>query len=110
MKFTLQEKLRVVERLIEDFRFKGRPETNTAEFRTYEILKSIAADIRGRGESAPGIAEIELERRIARFRQAKTADGYAIGPTQMLASEIVARWPTIKQALERYGALEEIER
>lgn len=105
---TTAEKLAVCERLIEDFRWGGRPETHTAEYRSYEVLKSIAADLRGRIETAPTIAEVELERRIKRFRESKTAGGgYAIGPTQALATEVVARWAILKQALEQFGAMAE---
>lgn len=107
---TTADKLEVVEKLIEDFRWGGRPDPESEEYRSYEVLKAIAADLRGRMETAPTIAEVELERRITRFRDSKTPLGYATGPTQALATEVVARWPVIRQALERFGATAEAER
>lgn len=109
MKFTLNEKLVTVETLIEDFRWARLH--SEQESRTYEVLKAIASDLRGRMDGAPSVAEVALERQINAAIAAKTPSvGYPHGTMIALGREVVCRWPTIKQALERFGEMAEMER
>lgn len=91
---TTAEKIAFVERLITE-------ERDRTGYRN-EILKAICADLRGRLECAPSVALFTLEQRmVALSRQPQNNRMNAqIG----VAEELVARWPTIKQALERFGA------
>lgn len=72
--------------------------------RTYrnDILKAIAADLRGRLDGAPSVALVSLEQRMVSLSRA--SGGRRVGVQIGVAEELVARWPTIKQALERFGA------
>ena len=73
-----------------------------------QIWVSIAKDMRARMESAPSVAETELQRRIDGAIRSKTALGYNNGDMRGIAEELIGRWPVVKQALERFGA--EIEK
>ena len=45
----------------------------------------------------------ELERRIVFAQRSKTRLGYDRGALLGIAEELIGRWPTVKQALERFG-------
>lgn len=88
---TTAEKLGFVERLIAE-----EPGTTYRN----DILKAIAADLRGRLDGAPSVALVQLERKVV----AMYRNGDGIGPKLGAADELVARWPTVKAALELFGA------
>lgn len=93
---TTQEKLAEVERLIEEERrMTGRRN---------EVLRSIGADLRGRLEDAPTVTLVELERRMVGVVRSKRGGHYDDGNMIGLAQEVVGRWTSIRQALERFGA------
>lgn len=98
---TTTDKLEVLERLITDYRWaRGMdPHTRGAAF-AYVTLKAIAADVRARMDSAPTVADVELQRRVDAVVASKTAVGYDGGRLAALATEVLNRWPVVKQALE----------
>lgn len=111
MRFTLAEKLSTVETLIEEFRWARDMKHSEQETRIYEVLKAIASDLRGRMDGAPSVAEVALERQINAAIAAKTPSvGYPHGTMIALGREVVCRWPTIKAALGKFGAIAEEER
>lgn len=107
--FTLAEKIAVLDNLIEEFRW-ARSKPEIPEHVTYSTLKAISADMRARLGSAPSVAEHEIGRRITAVRQAKTINGNLTGAIMALGQEVHARWPLVQQALNRFGALTEVDR
>ena len=107
---TLEDKIAAVERLLDDFRdWRNAPEA--VEHQTWLALKEIAKDLRGRAPEAPGEALQALQRRIADAAATKTGNGgigFDPGALAGIGQEVIGRWPTVRQALERFGA--EIER
>lgn len=99
MIITTQQKLVTVERLIEDFRW-ARPEEQELENETYNVLKALAKDLRGRLDRTPSTTEHEIERRIVTVQKY----GSRTDHLNALAHEVMKRWPTVKQALERFGS------
>lgn len=97
--FSTDEKLEVVEALIEQLRMSGPRRTTDLE-----ILKAIAKDIRARMAESPSAAALELERRIYAIAESKTALGYDERRMRAAAEELINRWPVVQQALERFGA------
>lgn len=96
--FTILEKLGAVEQEIDRLRRTG------GDVDHLRVLRAVAADIRGRLETAPSVALVELERRMAAVSRAKTRLGYENGALVGVAQELIGRWPVVKQALERFGA------
>lgn len=99
--FTTHEKLSEVERLIEQQRSAGSRN---------EVLIEIAKDLRGRLAGAPSVALLQLERRLAatqhrRFEPVRSQIDAVVG----VGEELIARWPIVKQALERFGAELEVK-
>lgn len=98
---STDEKLKVVEGLIERLRWaRDVDPTAFPERRDYEVLKSIASELRARREGVPGVAEVALERRMAAVRASRTDLGYGNGQLVGLAQELVGRWETVVQALQ----------
>ena len=96
--YSSAEKLGAVEALIETFR---RTSTTPTDFDRLWILKSIAADLRGRIGGTPHIAMVELERRITGAMRSKTNLGYENGAMVGISEELIGRWAIVKQALEK---------
>lgn len=96
---TIQEKLDEVEALIDDFRW-ARHNPGVPEFQTFQALKSIAGDLRGRLEGAPQVAEADLSRIITGIAR----NGTTSERLSNLGHQVLARWPVIKQALEELGS------
>jgi hypothetical protein len=89
---TLQEKIEAIEDLIE------------AEPMHYKVLKAIAKDLRGRLDGAPSVAETELGRRINAVEASKAQKaGNLEQRLSALGQEVIARWPVVSQALERFA-------
>lgn len=93
---TTQEKLDEVERLIEEC-WRLTKQRNPC-------LNAIAEDLRGRLEGAPSVAVVELERRLDHLKQHPGAGPDRIKAVITVAEQLVCRWPTVKQALELFGA------
>lgn len=98
---TLEEKLAVVEKAINDLRKKAR--VDPVHKKNFETLKSIAADLRARIEFPTSNARGELGRALALVKQSKTALGYDQGRLLHVANIVISKWPTISQALEQFG-------
>lgn len=102
---TIDEKLAALERCIEDFRWaRGGPDS--PERQTYDALKELSAELRARRGRAPSVAAVELERIITSAKVSRLAGGHV----RRLAEEVIGRWHTIRQALDRYQELEEAQR
>jgi predicted esterase len=100
--FSIEDKIAVIEAEIAEAR-QFRREPGSPMQRHYQILKAIAADLRARAEHPRSNALGALERELTRLRSSKTALGYDQGRIIELATLVVSKWPTISQALERYG-------
>lgn len=100
--FTVAEKIEVVDNLIESLRWT-RSERATRSHVTYLILKAIAADLRGRAPEAAGEAQKSLYRRIEAAKRANNGRHYDPGMMFGIAEELIGRWATVEQALERFG-------
>lgn len=97
---TLSEKIAVVDHLIEDFRW-ARSRPDVPEHGTYNTLKALADDLRGRFHTAPSVALIEIERRMTAVKNRPVGSGADRVNAQIgVAEELTCRWPTVRQALE----------
>lgn len=96
--YSLDEKIEIAERLIHRYR-----SGNASEREAADILKSIAADLRGRGEMPRSLALGEIERAIKSVKQSHTGLGYENGKLMALAERLIRHWPTVQQALEQFG-------
>jgi hypothetical protein len=68
------------------------------------ILKSIASDLRGRLDGIPNAVLVELEARITAAVRSKGPLGYGTHALRGVGEGLIARWPCVKQSLERFGA------
>jgi hypothetical protein len=96
--FTDEEKLGVVERILDGLRQDGGwlPEAGDCE-----ILKSICADFRARSPAAIDKAIDSLEFQVHSATRAKARLGYVeIGHYQAIGDRVLAHWPVIRPALE----------
>ena len=103
--FSDLEKLTTVELLIRDWR-PGRSSSIKNENVTYLILKEIADDIRGRDPKRATETIIMWERAINNARRARdriSTGGYPPGNLREVAEITIGRWPSIREALERFG-------
>jgi hypothetical protein len=100
--FTIEEKLEVVEDAIKEargFRAARRAGAN----RRYELLKSIAADLRGRQELPRNNTLGQLDRALRAAAASNSGHGYEVGKLIQVAETVISKWPTISQALEQFG-------
>lgn len=104
--FPTSEKLAAVEAVLRTYRDAPR---GSPERQQYDILKAVASDLRGRLEQAPSVSLVQIERSVVALQRARSPGApYPLGPFVRVGEELIARWPTVKQALERFGA--EVER
>jgi hypothetical protein len=96
--FTIQEKLEAVENLIALWRRTGAAAVDL------DLLKAIAADLRARLDHVPSAALVSLEQRVVAMKRTRSTLGYHTGAMIGLSQEVAARWPVVRQALERFGA------
>lgn len=101
---TVFEKLEEVERLVRNIRVRARPFSD-AERRRFDVLKAVCADLRGRIHGAPSAALHDVQGRIDVAINTKTVLGYNDHALRQLGEGVLTRWPTIRQALELFGAL-----
>ncbi len=99
--FSTQEKLDLIEQMIEELRKAAFAED---DYQRLRIIRAVAADLRGRLDGTPSVALAELDRRIGFAQRSKTRHGYENGALVGIAEELIGRWATVKQALERFGA------
>lgn len=106
--FTIEEKLEIVERMIEVGRLH-RSAPGTEAYQQVEILKAIASDLRARLEHVPSATLVDLERRIVAVARTKGPTGYQPHALHELGTGVTVRWPVIRAALELFGAKMEEE-
>ncbi len=94
---TPEEKLRVVELVIQTMRPDGRKDPNLL------ALKEVAADLRARCDLPRNNTLGSLARALELVKQSKTALGYDQGRLINVANIVVNKWATISQALEQFG-------
>jgi uncharacterized membrane protein YccC len=101
--FSLDDKIGAMHVELVDARRANRSPGSAAQ-RQYEILKAIAADLRGRQELPRNNTLGELSRSLQKMKDAPR-NGPAFDRDYMttIVNIIVNRWPTISQALERFG-------
>lgn len=100
--FSIEEKIEIIEQVIDVARRAARPVGSPAQ-RRYQVLKAIAADLRGRQQLPRSNALGALWREVEKVKQSKTDLGYDAGRLQQLAHLLVSKWPTVSQALEMFG-------
>ncbi len=91
------EQLLVVEKLIEEYRWARRRQDAPARL-TYEALKAIAGDLRGRADAVRPIALTTLSSCVQTAQAANLRQGHMV----RIAQELIRFWPTVRQALELY--------
>lgn len=97
---TVEEKIDVVETLIEEYRWARNVET-APEHRIYGALKEIATDLRAATPAARSKVVDALRFQVDSAKRGKARIGYMeIGHMQALAEAVLAHWAVIKLALE----------
>jgi hypothetical protein len=96
--FTAEQQIAELEGLLRDLRTGRRPTVSV------EVLKSVVSDIQGRFPEEPGDALRELRRLLADAAASRTDLGWSAGSLQAIAQQVIGRWPTIRQCLERFEA------
>lgn len=95
------EQIRIVERVAQNLRVGGRA-GNVIAAENYEGLKAVLVDLQARDAVARSDSLVEIERALDAVLRSKTALGYEEGKMFNLAVTVIRRWPTIRQALERF--------
>lgn len=99
---TLEEKLAVIDRLIVETRDEARSgSVEGADI--HSILKDIATELRARLELPRSQTLGAMERALFQVVRSKTSLGYDETKLVAVANVVIHKWPTIRQALERYG-------
>ena len=105
-KFSLDDKLATIEVLIVDFRW-ARDDPLVPEFCTYWTLKALADDVRGRQRHPRFSVLDELQSAIDAANANMTrVMGYEMGRLRLIAERLIGRWPTVRQALEHFAAVD----
>lgn len=98
--FTIDDKLEAIEHVIVATRRALGSGGNSDEAKRYEVLKAIAADLRGRKALEGGTALAFVQRSLDQVKKSKTGLGYETGSLIALSNNIIKMWPAISQALE----------
>jgi hypothetical protein len=98
--FSVTQKLKVIERAIEDLRW-ARNDFSVPENRIYLILKGIADDLRARLPETPGDTLRGLDEVILAAKRAKLKDGYETGHLRRIAEYVIGSWPVLRRGLEK---------
>jgi hypothetical protein len=94
-KITVQDQLKEIEALILDFRW-ARDTPSAPEWRTFQVLKIIAANLRAQLPGAAEEARASITRRFGDLDALRARIGGELGVLQ----ELNARWPAISHAIE----------
>lgn len=105
---TDAEKLVELEDLITHFRY-ARFTPEVPEHVTYITLTACARDLRGRMAVTVSETQHELQRALDQMHGSKTALGYEAGKMRHVAEMLRGRWPTVRQALERFERADILE-
>lgn len=102
--YTREQQLAAVEMEISEARTARRDPGSDAH-QHYEILKSLANDIRGRMEFPRNQTLGALERALEQMVRSKHPDeqGYPVVKQGAVVAVVINKWPTIRRALEQYG-------
>jgi hypothetical protein len=101
--FSIDEKLDAVVSEIREAQRADRPPGSSAQ-RHFEVLKSIAADLRARQELPRSNTLGELARLLEKMKaEDRPERGYDHNRMLAVANHVIGRWPTISQALEQFG-------
>ena len=99
--YTIEEKLGVMHSLITDARHARNESPQSMSRRRYEILKSIAADLRARVEFARSDALDDMTRTLELVVESKDESGrYSEKRLITAANMLIIRWPAVSQALQ----------
>lgn len=100
---TAEEKIAVVEELIEALRGAGaRADQASPDNRRYHVLKAIAADLRGQLATAPEPALRSLSFQVDSAKRMKARIGYVdSGHHQAVSECLMSFWPVVRHALEQ---------
>ena len=102
--YSVEEKLRVItEVMVSERRKASENGTSARGALRYEVLQSIAADLRARQERTRSNPLGDLERHIVAVRASKTSLGYNNIRLIALAEALIGKWPFVSQALEHFG-------
>jgi hypothetical protein len=104
--FTIEEKIKAVDIEIAEFRNRPRP-PGSANARHWQVLKSIAQDLRAQQQLPRNQVLGELERSLERVKidRPEESGHYDANRIRGFFNLFVARWPIVRQALEHYGEL-----
>lgn len=94
-----EEKLKVIEHFVEQWR-DARDGDDPGERQVYLTLKAVADDLRAQPKATDTIHR--MDRAIRNAQDRKTSTGYATGNLREIAELTIGRWPTIRQALEKF--------
>lgn len=94
-----EEKLQVIENFVEQWR-GSRANSDPSEQHVYQTLKAIADDLRAPVKTSDTVHR--MDRAIRNAQDRKTSTGYATGNLREIAELTIGRWPTIRQALEKF--------
>ena len=97
--YSIDDKIKTVEEVLVALRQSGRRHT-----RDHAVLTTIVRDLRARRDFPRSNTLGALEREMRSVIASKAGiNGYDQGQLIHLGNMVVSRWPTISQALERYG-------
>lgn len=100
--FSAREKLELIEKMIVTNRRAARAGGETAK-RELAIFKAIAGDIRAEINRADIDTLTQLERVMRGIERSKTEFGYSTNAMNAAAQMLIAKWPTVRRALENYA-------
>lgn len=107
--FTPEEKLAVVERMIEAHRW-ARSAPGTKEQETWLALRAIASDVRATLPTAPGRTLQALSFQVDSARRSRARIGYLdVSHQQAVAEALLAHWLVVRRALELIERVDKIE-
>jgi hypothetical protein len=93
-----------LERCLDDFRW-AREKPGLAEHETFHALRQLCGELRERDPRRVPKRVDSLRKMIEGVKASRASDGqYSSHALHMLGTYVVARWPMIEQALERYAA------
>jgi hypothetical protein len=95
--FTAEQQIAELEGLLRDLRLARRPTVSVP------VVKSVVEDIQARFPEEPGDALRALQRLLADYAAAHSV-GQGSRSYKAIAECVIGRWPTIRQALERFEA------
>lgn len=100
----LSDKIAAVDAMAEYLRW-ARNVPDSSEHRSLMAFRAIAADLRAQQSANISLAEVEIQKRIDAACRDNTHPRLVA-----LANEVIARWPVMRRALNKFGQTAEEER